>query len=199
MVLQLTKDEIKITKFGGFEVPIPPVLLNPSTRLDPKLAQRVFSEVPSAWYDELSAYLEGPEGMKDENKDFYRQSFLGRKRPTIIEEFGEKTLDTVPWKDRVHTDERGFATSLMINRNSGGSLYYTEGDRCCEKGIDLDGEDNIFFRLSREKISQLIHGKSGKYGELRVYAHHNVDYLPGAFFLRDWALRYINAAMASLP
>lgn len=198
MDFELTKNEIRINKYGGFYIPIHPILLNPSSSFDRDLARKTFTKIPSEWHDDLNTYLESPEGRKDENREFYAREFLGRKKPTVIEELREQRLDTPPWRDNVFTDKRGFATSLMISRNSGGSLYYSQGDSCCEKGIELEGEDNIFFKLSKEKISQLIHGRFENYGELRVYAHHNVDFFPGALFLRNWALAYVNAAIASI-
>jgi hypothetical protein len=198
MDFQLTKEEIRITKFGGFYVPIHPRLFDPNLRFDPELGSKTFREIPSSWHDELRVYLDGL-NKEDENLEFFRREFLKKRKPKVIEEYGEQRLDTIPsWSDRVHTDERGFATSLMINRNGGGSLYYTSGDRCCEKGVTLAGEDNIFFNLSASKIEQLVHERHGEFGEIRVYAQHNIDYYPGALFLRNWALAYVNAAMASI-
>jgi len=38
----------------------------------------------------------------------------------------------------------------------------------------------------------------GGFIELSVYGHHNIDHYPGALFLRNWAIKYLNEALRSL-
>lgn len=196
MVLQLTKDEIPIwgRDMTGFYLPIPPILLSQDTRLNPRLANDVFPQVAAEWYQDLAKYL-GETELDKATRAQYNE-FIRRGKPNIINEAGSQTLSTViGWSDQVHTDERGFATGLSISRNGGGTLYYNPSMGGNEWVIQLDGKPNRFFDITAEKARQLAIDDKGR---IKVYDSHNIDCFPGALFLRNWGLAYINAAMASL-
>ncbi len=53
-----------------------------------------------------------------------------------------------------------------------------------DKALEFNIKDEII------KLGNDIEGV-----ETYVYALHNVDYYPGALFLRNWAIRYLNDAV----
>lgn len=195
-MLELLKEEIPIwgRDNTGFYLPIPPKLLHQDTRLNHRLANDVFPKVAQEWHEDLRQFMNVRE-LDGQTREFYGR-FLKDRPPEIIVEAGKQTLSSVMgWRDEVTTDERGFAYGLSISRNGGGTLYYnpTMGDS--ESVIPLDGKPNRFFRISREKALQLALDDRGR---IKVYAPHNIDHYPGALFLRNWGIAYVNAAMKSL-
>ncbi|MGV8131094.1 MAG: hypothetical protein ACP5N7_03260 [Candidatus Pacearchaeota archaeon] len=197
MDFQLTKEEIPIwgADRTGFYVPIHPILLDKNTQLNPRLANEVFPQVAQEWHEDLKSFLNGDHNLDRETEDFYRR-FLKNKPPRIVRKFGEQTLDSVMgWRDDVTTDERGFATGLSISRNGGGTLFYNPSMGGNEYSIQLDGKPNKIFNISAGKARQLAIDNMGR---IKVYDQHNIDYFPGALFLRNWALAYVNAAMKSI-
>ena len=199
MDFKFTKEEIPIWGRDRtyFFIPLHPILLNPNTKLDPKLANEVFPQVAKEWHEDLKDFLNSPKsGLDRQTEDFYRV-FIKNRPPEVITRLGEQTLDSVMgWKDGVHTDERGFAYGLSISRNGGGTINYDPSKRDDSQWtIPLDGKPNIFFNIPIEKASELALDKQGK---IKVYAPHNINHYPGALFLRNWGLAYVNAAMASI-
>ncbi|MBI2581534.1 hypothetical protein HYV87_00200, partial [Candidatus Woesearchaeota archaeon] len=52
------------------------------------------------------------------------------------------------------------------------------------------------FQAYADPNQQQFQGVAGVRGHL--YAHHNIDHYPGALFLRDWTILYLNAALKEL-
>ncbi len=56
------------------------------------------------------------------------------------------------------------------------------------------------IRFSADKIKEFTMNPE-KYAEIKrgakayIYAKHNIDHLPGAIFLRNWSLLYVNEAL----
>jgi len=129
-----------------------------------------------------------------------RRSF-SEKKPKIKKEHDYQVVDSVNWKDDVFTNENGFADSLMISRNSGGTLYFNRNDFNCEAFAPFDASAG-YIRFSKDKCLEFgIENKDMRLGSgvegvnVSVYSMHNVDYYPGALFLRNWVILYLNEAM----
>ena len=93
----------------------------------------------------------------------------------------------------VNTTGNGFATCLSIDRDAGGTLYLP---------IDKHHEEYIYppiVNFSKEKFEAYkafdldLKNSLGVYAH--VYEHHNIDHYPGALFLRNWSLLYLNEAL----
>jgi hypothetical protein len=194
MDLQLTKDEIPIFAEICFYAPIHPRLLEPNVSIEPTLANRVFPQAAEEWYDDLQKYLQT---AQESDKEFY-EGFVKGGKPQILKDIGYQQLSNPPWRDEVLTDSRGFARVLSISRNGGGTLHFNKGDINCRTYIPLDGKPGRHFNISAEKANELMYERSVDMGLVHVYAHHNVDYYPGALFLRNWAVLYLNEAMKSV-
>lgn len=176
--LFLKKEEIPILYKSCFQIPIHPELLNKNLRIDNKVAQRIFPEVAQDWHEDLKKYIP----VNQEEKEWINQVYL-KEKPKITTEFNNQFLNGF-WTDYVQTADNGLVTCFSINRNAGGSLYFQEDDINCESfGI-------TYIKFSDEKKSEFQFDK--KLGRMYVYAHHNVDSYPGALFLRNWAIKYMN-------
>ena len=193
--LLLKKEELPILYENCFQIPIHPMLLNPAVRIDCTLAKKVFPKVAEEWYNDLQEYAKTVEDVQI--KEWILKVFL-KEKPKIKEEFGDYVLNRI-WRSEVSFSENGFARMLSINRNAGGTLYYTEGDFSCRHFIPFEGEER-YIQFSEEKVRAFsieIHepmpGHLG--GEMHIYASHNIDHYPGALFLRNWAVLYINSAL----
>lgn len=201
-LFQLTKEEIPLMGSPGFVMPIHPKLLEDGRIFDPRIAYRVFAQAADEWYTDLERYLEEDQNdLEPETKEFYEREYLRPGRPTIQTAYDEQCLSTIPfWNDRVLTDERGFATSLSISRNGGGSLYFNTTDRQCQTGICLNTQTISFTNIQGKKALELIipGTEYEEYADAYKYGLHNVDHHPGALFLRNWALLYLNETMKQL-
>mgnify|MGYP001615175469 CR=1 FL=1 len=197
MLLQLTKDEIPIYGKNAFYVPIHPKLLKDGLTFDPSLASKVFPQVAKEWYSDLEEHVATTK-LEEATRDWYESVFL-KSKPVIVKEGKYQKINHLGWRDELVIDERGFAWGLGINRNGGGSLYFREGDQNCENYIPLSGKPNKFFSISSQKAKALSREVIGEdLGRIHVYAHHNIDHYPGALFLRNWAIEYLNEAMRSI-
>jgi len=187
--LLLTKEELPILYETCFIIPIHPKMLDPSIRLDLRVAQQVFSQVAVEWYGELNKYVETL--ASEQTKSWIKEVFLNKK-PRVKRESGKQVLNTAYWRDDVGTGQNGFAHSLCISRNSGGSLYFSQ-DRSNVESISLDGDDE-YIKFSKEKIREFAFEvrEDLNIAKLNIYGQHNIDSYPGALFLRNWAIDYIN-------
>jgi hypothetical protein len=184
-VLLLKKEEIPIIGKTSFYVPIHPSLL--TRKLDPELAHVVFPQALEEWIADMEMLLPG---MEDSEQ--LRRVYLSKK-PKIVKRAGVQRINSIGWEDDVRTANNGFADFLCISRNGGGTLFYDQHDLDCEYPLF---ENSRFIRFSREKIEDYkIPGRSQK--KCFRYTHHNIDYFPGALFLRNWSLLYLNAALQS--
>lgn len=196
--LTLRKEEIPILHDNYFQVPIHPILLNPNVKIDEDLAKAVFPKAVEEWYNELREYSKTLENKN--SKRWIDKVFL-KKKPKIKKEYGNQILDTLNWKDSIFTLENGFTYSFSINRNAGGSLYFNKDDTNCKTFIPIN-VDKERIRFSEDKTLEFNIGNNTisldngiKGVEAYVYGTHNVDYYPGALFLRNWAILYLNDAI----
>lgn len=194
----IKKEEIPILYDRCFQAPIHPRLLDSDVNIDENIARKVFPKAAKKWYDELTEYSET---VVDENtRNWIKEVFLKRK-PKIKKEYDYQVLDTLYWKDDVFINENGFADSLSISRNAGGTLYFDENDFNCRAFAPFDASAG-HIRFSKDKCLEFgIENKDIRLGsvlegvKVNVYSMHNVDYYPGALFLRNWAILYLNEAM----
>ncbi len=197
MAFQLTKDEIRI--FGpnhtGFYVPIHPTLLEQSRSFDRTLANRVFPQAAGEWYEDLQTFLANTPTLEPDLREYCKE-LLRYGKPRVLAVDGRQELEHIGWEDRVRTDERGFATTLALSPSTNG-LYFSE-DSHCRVALSLRGGPETRFNLSREKVQSLAGEEHGDFAIVATYGKHNVNTLPGALFLRNWAMAYVNAAMTSV-
>jgi len=190
----LKKEEIPILNECFFQMPIHPRLLDRSIMLDPKLANKLFPNAAQEWYIDLKEY---EKTIEDESTKKWLNDVFLKEEPQIKEEYGIQYLRDGRWEDRVERADNGFARCFMINRDVGGSMFFNN-DRSCEAFVSFDGTDD-FLRFSKEKITEFAKEIKDygdfKGGNLHVYGLHNVDAYPGALFLRNWAILYLNEAM----
>jgi len=174
-----------------FYVPIHPVLFEGGVELDPKLAMGAFPDVAREWHTDLMMRRNRLPGGKE--RELY-DSFL-EFGSEVSKEGGEYVLGGM-WRSEVIIGGGGFARGLSINRDVGGSLDYNPVDVDCE--IGMIPRKGRFFGLSEAKVKEF--GRLWAEGGylLDVYGQHNVDNLPGALFLRNWAVKYLNAAVESV-
>lgn len=188
--LLLTKEEIPILSGKCFVVPIYPLLLRTEVEIDPHLAHDVFPQAAEEWYAELTAYTSQLTDAKE--KKWLEDVFL-QEPVSITEKHGRQCVAPLEiWEDGVEYLENGFARVLSINRNAGGTLFWHEDVR--EQYIHPP-----FVQFSKEKFDaykaeeMILKNAAGVFAH--AYDHHNIDHYPGALFLRNWAILYLNEAM----
>src|SRR3989344_3619184 len=192
--LLLKKEELPILHGHCFQVPIHPRLLEYDILIDENLSREAFKKTVPEWYDDLKVYTD-TEQINIEDRCWYNGVFLKAKPKVISSSIYNNTLklSTVSWEDKVDYLDNELARVFSISRNSGGSLYFGKNDFNCEIPVSKEGLLR-YFKFSREKIKEFDFEKeeSSKFGRFHVYAHHNIDYFPGALFLRNWAINYMN-------
>ena len=80
--------------------------------------------------------------------------------------------------------ENGLVSNLSINRNAGGSLYFNKEKLNCKSYA------KTFINFSEEKLEEFLIDNEKK--NIFVYSGKNIDTLPKALFLRNWAIEYMN-------
>jgi len=181
--LFLTKEELPILYGSCFKIPIHPKLLDLSINIRPEIAKEIFPKVAQEWHNELKVYTNAEKDLS--LKTWYEESFL-KKGASIANHLGHQILNEV-WRDNIETLDNGFVSDFSISRNGGGSLYFWEEDVNCESIIP-----NNYIRFSKEKTQEFTFKKMEGYNLSFSYASHNIDYFPGALFLRNWAIEYMN-------
>ncbi|MEK6823940.1 MAG: hypothetical protein AABY06_02790 [Nanoarchaeota archaeon] len=179
--LFLKKEELPILYKNCFQIPIHPKLLDENIKIDETIAKRIFPRAAKEWYEDLKNY--SPE--TDQEKEWIKNVFL-KNKPKITKHFDLQILNGF-WQDEINFNENGFTRCFSISRNTGGSLYFNNGDLNCETFIP-----NRYIQFSEEKIKEFEFKKIEKYPRVYKYAPHNVDDYPGALFLRNWAILYMN-------
>jgi len=192
----LSKAEIPISHEVCFKVPIHPSLLHLKSRIEKTLAAQVFAETAISWYKDLTNYIKSLPEENQKEKEWIENVFLSSS-PELFTFQDVQTLK-IGWEDNTLTSENGFAYLLSISRNSGGSLYFNEKDGSCTEFL-LPGRSK-YLRFSEEKANSFAINPQDPQPlhKCYIYAHHNVEYFPGALFLRNWAVLYLNAAIISL-
>ncbi len=179
--LFLKKEELPILHETGFQIPIHPRLLEQDLRGYENLAKEIFPKVAEDWYEDLKNYVE----MENpQNKEQINHVYL-KEKPRITKEFGRQYVLGF-WEDNIWTMDDGFTSGFSISRNGGGTLYFNEGDENCRSFGQL------FIKFSKEKEKEFEYERVGEFSRILTYAHHNIDYYPGALFLRNWAIMYMN-------
>lgn len=179
--LFLRKEELPILYKSCFQVPIHPKLLDKDIKIDETIAQRLFPQVAEEWYEDLKNY--SPESNLE--KEWIDNLFL-KEKPEITKHFDHQIVNKI-WRDDVNFMDNGLVQCFSICRNAGGSIYFREDDNNCESLIP-----NMYMKLLEEKAKEFEYKKVGEYSIARVYSQHNVDAYPGALFLRNWAVMYMN-------
>ncbi|MDP1729316.1 MAG: hypothetical protein Q8L27_03890, partial [archaeon] len=176
-----------------FYIPVHPKFLNEEHQFDETLASQIFPIVAEDWYNDLKQHTQTA-NLDKQTKEWYEQAFL-KEFPKIKNYYGRQAITSLNWEDNVSLKSNGFARAFSINRNSGGILYFHHEFEC-ETCIPLAGCPKMLF--SEEKIREfserIVNFGGDKGGVLYVYRQHNVDYYPGALFLRNWSIAYMNEA-----
>ena len=179
--LFLRKEELPIFYKNCFEIPIHPRLLDPTIQIDKSIAQRIFPQVAEEWYEDLRKY--SPEDKQE--KEWIEGVYL-KEKPVIEKHYNHQMLNF--WQDDVDLADNGFITCFSISRNAGGSIYFNKDDLNCESF----GFHYIKFSEEKKKEFQFNENK------IYVYSSHNIDHYPGALFLRNWAIKYMNEVFKEL-
>lgn len=174
--LFLKKEELPILYETCFQIPIHPKLLDSNLEIDELIARKIFPEVAEDWYEELSKY--NPEDI--DRKNWIKRVFL-KEKPVIEKHYNRQILNY--WQDDVNFADNGLVTCFSISRNAGGSIYFYKEDFNCRS------IGSAYIHFSDEKLKEF---KPEDENNLFVYSSHNIDNYPGALFLRNWAIRYMN-------
>ena len=197
--LRLKKEELPILNENCFKVPIHPIhprLLDPHIILPDDLASRIFPETTTEWFKDLKEYRENAD-LDNQTREWYDEVWL-KEEPVITREGTLQVIRPGHWKDEYITHENGFARCLSISRDFGGSFYFPGTSELeCSEMLPESGESR-YIRFSSQKAKEFsfeeIPFEDGKYLKIHVYGHHNIDHYPGALFLRNWAINYMNKA-----
>lgn len=187
--LLLTKKELPIHTIEGtlscpnFQVPIHPKLMDPNIKIDEQLANNVFPQAAKDWHEDLSKVAQNDEWIKD--------AFL-KEKPNVEYARGEQTITSIGWHDHVLTAKNGFASSLSISRNHGGTLYLDPNNL---QGWIYRHHANFSLEKFKAYNSSGHHKAVAASAYSYIYSTHNIDHYPGALFLRNWAILYLNEAL----
>lgn len=195
-MVQLLKQEVPISRQNGFYPPIHPKLTLQDTNIDRDLARNVFSQAAKEWHLDLQEYTDKLEDPK--LKEWLQQVFL-RKKPKVNNRHGRLELNILGWEANINCGKNGLAEVLSISRNAGGSLYCSSEFYRTYAIID----DPRGGMPKEKAVEMSIDGKIVQIGEhqgVRIYTYnqHNVDHYPGALFLRNWVVLYLNEAMKGI-
>ena len=183
--LLLTKEEVPIKYNTRFTIPIHPLLLDPKTTLDPHLGKKLFPQIVEEWYHDMQTQIEiEPDQQKIK---WYQETFIPRQPKVISMHHIQYVTPLGIWEDQTGAKENGFIHYFSISRNAGGTLYYNN--------IESQGYP-IGAKISKDKLE--AYSIPNEPSKVYRYLHHNIDHFPGALFLRNWALAYVNAALQSL-
>ena len=180
--LFLTKDELPILYKTCFQIPIHPKLLEENIKIRKEIAHEVFPRAAEDWYNDLSDYVKNVE--EKQTKEWIENVFL--KNKPEIEKFNGRQNILGCWSDDIMTKENGFARCLSISRDGGGTLYFNKGDSNCE------AFSGIYINFPKDKIEEFKINNTSEFDLFYSYAQHNIDHYPGALFLRNWAIIYMN-------
>lgn len=195
--LLLKKEELPILRETSFFIPIHPTLLNPDIRLDSTIAKKVFPEAANDWYEDLRKYAES---LEDESTRRWIEEVFLKQKPEVETEYSRQRVKSLYWEDQTESDPNGFVRVFSISRDGGGSLYFNEGEIDSREFVSFEREIKL-IKFPRNKLIEF--GKPYSLGDvegvvLNVYSQHNVDHFPGALFLRNWAILYMNEALKQI-
>ena len=186
----LQKEDLQIIRGNRFQVPIYPSLLHAEVLFDTTIASRMFPIAAKEWHSDLTTYVQTLPGNNSEEKErkrWLQESYLDKKLDVIKDEYGRQLVRF--WEDLVHCDNRGFVRVFSISRNAGGSLYLSD---------IFEREQfvmNTLIKFNEEKRKLYSINPNEGSTKMIMYSMHNVEYYPGALFLRNWAILYLNEAL----
>jgi len=181
--LVLTKEELPILHDNCFQIPIHPKLLDANLQLNSLIAREIFPQVAEEWYSDMKDYL--PLEKDLEKRKWYEDVFL-KKHNKVTKRNSSQFFGI--WEDDIQSLDNGFVCGFSINRNAGGSLYFNEDEMNCQSF------GSIYIKFSEDKRKEF----ENKNKRIWTYAPHNIDYFPGALFLRNWVIKYINEVLQEL-
>jgi len=191
--LLLKKEELPIFGETNFYIPIHPKLLDANININEDIASKVFPQAAEEWYNELKEYAANIED--NQTKEWIDEVFL-KSRPKIEQIRGRQCMEG--WEDKHIARENGFVEVFEIERNFGGSLYFNQSEDSTHF-VNLKG--NMYIKFPKEKVIEFGYNEIKKISnelegvDMYVYKQHNIDNYPGALFLRNWAILYMNEAM----
>lgn len=181
-------------------------LVKPGVKIKNSLAREIFPKVVDGWYNDLKIYrksLDTGHSFLEGNKlSSYREwiDTVYMKGNPYVEDRGfcQRVMPLGTWEDSVHVLKNGFVQDFMINRDYGGSLYvdWTKRNRVhrvTHTHIGFSPEKFAAYSASGEEAES-----DSKSAYMNVFSFHNVDYYPGALFLRNWALTWHNEALKQI-
>ncbi len=177
-----------------FCVPVHPALLRSDISLDANLPHTVFLQAAQEWYDDLQAVL--PLVSEEETEQWYQRVFL-KEKPDVERHYDRFRLKNGTWESQVFPTETGFC-SFSISRDAGGSFTPPEQKFLGSRYVRFTKEKFAAYACPDfPEVHRDSHGRPlGVLGY--AYGHHNIDHYPGALFLRNWGILYLNAALKSL-
>lgn len=190
--LLLKKEEIAILHKSDFCVPIHPRLTQPDIILPRDIAYDVLPGVVEAWQADIKELMVE---YDPKYQDWITEVFLSQKA-TLTDEGTRKIIKPTHFEPVTRIDATGFCSSFSISRDFGGSIYFNKSDSSARQLICPP-----FAKFSPEKFREYGNGRPGPSEDSSVafiYEQHNVDELPGATLLRNWAIAYLNAAMTHI-
>lgn len=197
--LLLRKEELPVVTTNYYDrfsfcIPVHPALLRPDISLDANLSHTVFLQAAKEWYHDLQEVL--PLVPEEETRRWFQEVFL-TEEPEIERHYDRFRLKNGTWESQVFPTETGFC-GLSISRNAGGSLIPPERKFLGYRLVRFTAEK--FAAYAHPDFPEVHRDSQGRLlGVLGYhYGRHNVDYYPGALFLRNWGMAYLNAAMRSL-
>lgn len=197
--LLLKKEEVPILNERNFMLPIYPKLLDSNIRIDPNIASEVFPRTANEWYNDLKEYVETTD-LDKEKREWY-ELFLEEK-PKVEMKYHNQSIMNGSWEDKSFLGDNGFATGFSINRDFGGSIYFNKSMGRVTEFVPFDSPEG-YICFSEEKVKAFGVGEEMNIGNwkgmmVNVYSLHNVDHHPGALFLRNWGMNYLNEAIKSV-
>lgn len=110
--------------------------------------------------------------------------------PKVAEEWTKEIgkNKTPNYDNLIQFSNNGFVTGFQISRDFGGNIYFDKEDSLCKNGIP-----NRYILFSKEKAKKFEYENlAGRISMVYNYANGNINDYPGALFLRNWAIKYMN-------
>lgn len=103
--------------------------------------------------------------------------------PQVAEEWSKELNRKIPhYDDLIQISGNGLVTGFQISRDYGGNIYFDIKDSNCR------AFGQKYIKFSEEKTKEFKFDKN----QIYCYSNNNIDYYPGALFLRNWAIMYMN-------
>jgi len=178
--LLLTREEIVITETErcSFVVPIHPSLIGDLPQSIPQDPSYLLRSIPEAirWtIKDLQTYITTGEGRRIGTAEK-----VLRELPREDREYNQSSMIS-PGFTVIHTFHKNCPYTMAISTNPG--LY-----------IDTERISSSTCKFSEEKFAEY----RNKRRQTHVWTTHNIDHMPQALFLRNWAIAYHNELLKEL-